>query len=550
MPSVNVKEGVDRAPHRSLLRADGLKDEDFNKPFIGIANSFTEIVPGHIHLRELVEHVKRGVREAGGIPFEFNTIAVDDGIAMGHEGMKYSLPSRELIADSVETMVNAHQFDALITISNCDKITPGMLMGAIRVNVPTVMLTGGPMAAGRLDDKSIGLIDVFEAVGQYKAGKINELQLQRIERVACPAAGSCSGLFTANSMAIIVEAMGLSLPYAGTALATSEERRDIAYRTGRTIMELIRSGTTIRQLVTDSAMKNAITVDMALGGSTNTVIHLLAAANEGNIAISLEDFDRIGRLVPHIAPIYPGGRYMLEDLHRAGGVPAIIKRLAKFLDLTQNSVSGLKIGDIANMGNIVDEEVIRPLDRPVHSEGGIAVLRGSLAPEGAVIKTAALGDPDYSFEGPAVTFDSEEEAYSAITAGRIAKGAVIIIRYEGPRGGPGMREMLSPTSAVVGMGLDHQVALVTDGRFSGGTRGPCIAHVTPEAAIGGPIAMVKDGDLISINLKQRKLDLMISGEELRLRYVKWERRKPNTKSKWLLRYAASVGSASKGCPLD
>ncbi len=543
-----MKEGVERAPHRSLLRATGLKDEDFEKPFIGIANSYSEVVPGHVHLRELVEFVKKGIRDAGGRPFEFNTIAVDDGIAMGHEGMKYSLPSREVIADSVEIMAKAHAFDGLVLLTSCDKITPGMLMAAARLNLPTVLLTGGPMRAGTYKGEKVGLIHVFEAVGKYKKGEITLEELLEMERVACPGPGSCSGLFTANTMAILSEAMGLSLPYSGTALAESDERRKLAYRTGLKAVELVKEGRKVRAFMSREAFENAIAVDMALGGSTNTVLHLLAISREAGVDLKLEDFDRISQRIPHIAPIYPGGPYMVEDLHEAGGVPAIMKRIKDRLHLDLPTVSGLTIREIVEAAEIKDEEVIRPLERPVHREGGMVVLKGSLAPMGAVVKAAALQE-DYVFEGRAKVFDSEEDAYQAIVGGKIEKGTVIVIRYEGPRGGPGMREMLSPTSAVVGMGMDRDVALVTDGRFSGGTRGPAVGHVCPEAADGGPIALVRDGDRIRISLPERRLDLLVDEEELERRRKSWRPPKPKTTSRFLLRYASQVGPASEGCVL-
>lgn len=548
MPSFIIKEGVERAPHRSLLRAVGVKDEDFKKPFIGIANSYSEIVPGHYHLRELVEYVKKGVREAGGVPFEFNTIALDDGIAMGHVGMKYSLPSREVIADSVEIMAIGHQFDGLITVSSCDKITPGMLMAVARLNLPAIMLTGGPMRAGNYKNKKVGLIDVFEAVGSYKAGKIPLQELLEIEEVACPGPGSCSGLFTANSMSILVETLGLTLPYGGTALAESEERKRIAYEVGKKAVELVKKGVKARTFLTRESFLNAIAVDMALGGSTNTILHLLAAAKEAGVELSLDDFDEMGRKVPHIAPIYPGGPFMLEDLHEAGGVPAILKAIKDKINLNLPTVSGLKIKDIVEMASIKNREVIRSVENPVHKTGGIAILKGSLAPKGAVIKTAAIGE-NYYFKGKAVPFNSEEEAFGAVIRNKIEPGSVIVVRYEGPKGGPGMREMLDITSAVVGMGIDDKVALVTDGRFSGGTRGPAVGHVSPEAYDMGPIALVEEGDVIEIDVKNRRIDLLVDENELKRRASKWERPSPKTSSSFLLRYASLVTSSDQGCIL-
>ncbi len=548
MPSSIIKDGAERAPHRSLLRAAGVKDDDFKKPFIGIANSYSEIVPGHVHLRDLAEYVKKGIRDAGGVPFEFNTIALDDGIAMGHFGMKYSLPSREVIADSVEIMVMGHQFDGLVTISSCDKITPGMLMAVARLNIPSIMLTGGAMRAGYYKGKKVGLIDVFEAVGSFKAGKINEGELLEIEKVACPGAGSCSGLFTANSMAILVESMGLSLPYVGTSLAESEEKRQLAYATGKRIVEIVRQNIRARTFMTRESFLNAITIDMALGGSTNTILHLLAAAFEAGVELSLDDFDQISKKVPHIAPIYPGGRYMIEDLHEAGGVPALMKSLNDFINKELPTVSGLTIKQIINNAEIKNHEIIRDPSNPVHKTGGIAVLKGSLAPNGSVIKTAAIGD-DYYFKGKASPFDSEEEAFEAVIKGKIGEGRVIVVRYEGPKGGPGMREMLDITSAVVGMGIDDKVALITDGRFSGGTRGPAIGHVSPEAWDMGPIALVEEDDIIEIDVKNRRLEILVDKRELKKRSQKWKRPNPKSSSRFLLRYSLQVTSADKGCVL-
>lgn len=549
MESWRVKNGAERAPHRSLLRAVGLHDEDFGKPFIGIANSYSEIVPGHIHLRKIVQHVKKGIITAGGVPFEFNTIAVDDGIAMGHEGMNYSLPSREVIADSIEIMVKAHAFDGLVMLSNCDKITPGMLMAAARLNLPSILITGGPMKAGRFHGKKIGLIDVFEAVGEYKKGKIEYKDLLEMERKACPGPGSCSGLFTANTMAIISEAMGLSLPYSATSPAESPQREALAYKSGIRTVELVKEGHRIREFMNRKAFENAIKVDMALGGSTNTVLHLLAINREAEGDLRLDDFGILSKSIPHITPIYPGGEFMVEDLHRAGGVPALMLRLKGKLNLTNLTVSGKTVEEIIDNAHILNSNVIRSFDNPVHPSGGLAVLRGSLAPEGALMKTAALKSNNFVFEGSSKVFDGEEKAFDAIINGQIEKGSVLVIRYEGPKGGPGMREMLSPTSAVVGMGLDKDIALITDGRFSGGSRGPAVGHVSPEAAIGGPIAVVEDGDLIRIDVPKRKLDLLVDLEEINERKTRWYYKGKETKSRFLLRYSRDVGSASEGCIL-
>ncbi len=549
MISDRVKVGVERAPHRSLLRAVGLKDEDFAKPFIGVASSYSEVVPGHVHLRPLVRQVKRGITDAGGVPFEFNTIAVDDGLAMGHEGMRYSLPSREVIADSVEIMARAHAFDGLVLLSNCDKITPGMLMAAARLDLPSILLTGGPMKAGIFRGQKVGLIHIFEAVGKVNKGKMSVEELLELERAACPGPGACSGLFTANSMAIISESMGLSLPYSSTALAKSRRRVKLAYETGLRSVDLARRRIGCRTFLSREAFENAIMVDMALGGSTNTVLHLLAISREAGVDLNLDDFDRLSRVIPHIAPIYPGGAFMVEDLHLAGGVPAIMKRLGGRVHTELPTVSGLTVKKIVKEGTVRRKNVIRSLLSPVHAEGGLLVLRGSLAPDGALMKASALSQEGYMFEGTAMVFEGEEEASAAITRGKVTEGTVVVIRYEGPKGGPGMREMLSPTSAIVGMGMDKEVALVTDGRFSGGTRGPAVGHVAPEAAVGGPIALVRDGDMIQVSAKERRLDVMLEREELERRRKEWTPRPPKTHSELLLRYAAQVGPANEGCVL-
>jgi len=549
MESRRVKEGPGRAPHRSLFRAVGLRDEDFSKPFIGVANSYSEVVAGHVHLNELVEYVKKGVADSGGVPFEFNTIAVDDGIAMGHEGMKYSLPSREVIADSVEIMAKAHAFDGLVLLSNCDKITPGMVMAAARLDLPSILVTGGPMEAGRYRGHKIGLIHVFEAVGEFERGKIGYDELVEIEKKACPGPGSCCGLFTANTMAILGEAMGISLPYSSTAPSMGQERREIAYKTGCQIVKLVRDGENIRRFMSRKAFENAIMVDMALGGSTNTVLHLMAISREAGVEIGLDDFDGLSRIIPHISPIYPGGEYVIEDLHASGGVPALMKRIKARLHLNLPTVSGKQVNEIVENAMISNEEVIRELDKPIHPTGGVVILRGTLAPEGAVMKASALEAKDYVFEGRSKVYDCEEEAYDAITNGKVAKGDVVVIRYEGPKGGPGMREMLSPTSTIVGMGLDKDVALVTDGRFSGGSRGPAVGHICPEAAVGGPIALVEEGDLIKISVPERRIDLLVEADELERRRSGWRYSGPPTKSRFLLRYSRSVTSASEGCVL-
>ncbi|MEM2154319.1 MAG: dihydroxy-acid dehydratase [Nitrososphaeria archaeon] len=551
MRSNGIKYGVERAPHRSLLKALGVTDNELDKPFIAVVNSYTNIVPGHMHLNTLADAVKAGVRSAGGVPFEFNTIAICDGIAMGHNGMKYSLPSRELIADSIEAMIEAHKFDGMVMITNCDKITPGMLIAAARLDIPTVFVTGGPMLAGFYEGKKVGLISVFEAVGDYTIGKIGERELKRLEDVACPTCGSCSGLFTANTMSCLTEALGMSFPYCATTPATSSLKIRIAKESGERVVKMVYENLKPSNIMKRKSFENAIAVDMALGGSTNTILHLTAIARELGIEIDLSVFDEISRKVPHICDIYPGGKYMLEDLDRAGGIPAVMKSISKLLDLEQLTVTGKSIRENIAEAKVLDAQVIRPLENPLHKEGGIAILKGNLAPNGAVIKTAAISEKNIYFEGPAIVFDSEEECTNAIFGGRIEKGHVIVIRYEGPKGGPGMREMLSPTSAIVGMGLSDSVALVTDGRFSGGTRGPCIGHVTPEAFDGGPIAVLQNGDIIEIDIKKRMLNVRLSDLEIKERLRNWRRPEPKVKStSYLRRYAKMVSSADKGCIIE
>ncbi len=546
-----IKYGAERAPHRSLLKAVGVTDNELEKPFIAIVNSYTNIVPGHIHLNTLADAIKAGVRNAGGVPFEFNTIAICDGIAMGHSGMKYSLPSRELIADSIEAMIEAHKFDGMVMLTNCDKITPGMLIAAARLDIPTIFVTGGPMLAGFYEGRKVGLISVFEAVGDYSIGRIGEEELKRLEDVACPTCGSCSGLFTANTMSCLTEALGMSLPYCATTPATSSLKIRIAKESGERIVKMVYENLRPSDIMKRKSFENAIAVDMALGGSTNTILHLTAVARELGIEIDLSVFDEISRKVPHVCDVYPGGKYMLEDLDRAGGIPAIMKNISKFLDLDQLTVTGKTVKENILEAKILDTQVIRPLENPLHNEGGIAVLKGNLAPNGAVIKTAALSEKNFYFKGPAIVFDSEEECAKAIFGGRIEKGQVIVIRYEGPKGGPGMREMLSPTSAIVGMGLSDSVALVTDGRFSGGTRGPCIGHVSPEAFDGGPIAVLQNGDIIEIDIRKRVLNVKLSSEEIRERLKYWRRPEHKIKAtSYLRRYAKLVSSADKGCVIE
>ncbi len=554
MRSDAVKKGPGRAPHRSLLRATGLADEDFEKPFIGVANSFCEIVPGHVHLREIAEQVKAGIREAGGVPFEFNTIAVDDGIAMGHDGMRYSLPSREVIADSVETMVRAHALDGLVCVPNCDKIVPGMIMGALRVDVPTVFVSGGPMRAGLLPNgRVVDLISVFEAVGEVARGKMSLDELREVERLACPGCGSCSGLFTANSMNCLMEALGIALPGNGTVLADTAARRELAREAGRRAVALVREGRTMRQFVTDRAVQNAFALDLAMGGSTNTVLHLLAIAAEAGVAFPLEQVDALSRRVPHLCKIAPSSNYHMEDLARVGGVSTILKQLARVdgvLHAEAPSVSGKSLAENVQEAPEPDGQVVRTLNNPYAPDGGLAILFGNLAPEGAVVKTAAVVPQMLTFRGRARVFDSEEEADAAILGGKISSGDVVVIRYEGPRGGPGMREMLAPTSNIMGMGLGESVALLTDGRFSGGTRGACVGHVSPEAAAGGPIALVEEGDTIEIDIPNRKLNVLVDDAVLEERRKRWQPKRRRDLSGWLARYAAMVTSASHGAVLE
>ena len=553
MRSDLIKKGFERAPHRSLLKATGLTDADFEKPFIGICNSFIEIIPGHVHLQELGHIVKKAVREAGGVPFEFNTIGVDDGIAMGHIGMKYSLPSRELIADCVETVANAHHFDGLICIPNCDKIVPGMIMGALRVNIPTIFVSGGPMKAGRTKDgEVIDLITVFEGVGQYKSKKIDADRLKELEDYACPTCGSCAGLFTANSMNCLLEALGLALPGNGSYLATSQKRRKLFLEAAQQIMLLIEKDIKPRDIVTPEAIDNAFALDMAMGGSTNTVLHTLAIAYEAGITYPLERINKIAKRVPHICKVAPAGKWHMEDVDRAGGVSAILKEISKndnALYLNQMTVTGKPIKQNISNAEIKDLTVIRPIHEPYSERGGLAILFGNLAPEGAVVKTGALDPKMLVHQGPAVIFNSMEESNAGILEGQVKSGDVVIIRYEGPKGGPGMQEMLAPTANIMGMGLGSSVALITDGRFSGGTRGACIGHVSPEAAAGGPIAFIKDGDLISINIPKNKLEVDITQAEFQERKQQWIPPKPKFNKGWLARYASMVTSANTGAIL-
>ena len=541
-----IKFGVEKTPHRAIWKCLGVTDEDFNKPFIGIANSFTELVPGHMHLNRIAEFVKAGVRAAGGVPFEFNTIAICDGLAMGHEGMHYSLPSRELIADSVEVMAQAYKFDGLVLITNCDKITPGMMMAAARLNIPSIVVTGGPMLSGRYGHKLVDVTSIFEAIGEYSAGKISLEELRALEDYAFPGCGSCNGMYTANTMACIAESIGLSLPGCATALAVSSKKLRIAKKSGERIVRMVKEDLRPSKILTRSAFENAITVDMALGGSTNTVLHLKAIAEEANVSLPLEVFDEIARKVPHICDMRPSGPHDLEELDVAGGIPAVMNVLREKLHLDALTVTGRTVGENIRNAIVYNQEVIRPLSNPIHKEGGIAILFGNLAPKGAVTKITAISPKMLVHKGPARVFDSEEEAMKAILNREINSGDVIVIRYEGPKGGPGMREMLSPTAAIAGMGLSESVALITDGRFSGATRGPCIGHVSPEAAEGGPIAALKDGDIISIDIPARRLAVELNDEEINRRLLSWKPKPPKVFKGYLRRYWYFVQSADRG----
>jgi len=544
--SDTIKVGVQRAPHRALLKALGITDSDLSKPFIGVVNSFTNVVPGHAHLNQVAEAVKAGVISAGGVPFEFNTIGICDGIAMGHSGMRYSLPSREIIADSVEVMVQAHRFDGIVMISTCDKITPGMLMAAARLNIPAIMVTGGPMLSGIYKGKKVGTASMFEAIGKVAAGKMDEKELKCLEDVACPTCGSCNGMFTANTMACVTEALGMSLPGCATPAAVSAERLRIAKATGERVVELVNEDLKPIDVLSSNAFENAIMVDMALGGSTNTVLHVTAIANEAELDLPLSLFDKLSKRVPHLSSMIPSGPYDMQDLNEAGGIPAVMKVLKDSLHLNAVTVTGKTVKENIEPAVVLNPEVIRPLDNPVHKEGGIAVLKGNLAPDGAVVKAAGISANMMVHQGPAKTFDSEEAAMNAILNKKIQEGDVVVIRYEGPKGGPGMREMLSPTATIAGMGLSESVALITDGRFSGATRGPCIGHVSPEAAVGGPIGLLEDGDIIEIDVPKRKMNVKLSDEELAKRAKSWTEKEPNVKKGYLVRYSQLVQPAHKG----
>lgn len=546
MRSKIIKKGLERVPHRALLYATGMPKTEMDKPFIGVATSFTDIIPGHIGMRDLERFIEKGVHTGGGYPFFFGIPGICDGIAMGHKGMHYSLPSRELIADMVETIAEAHQFDGLVLLTNCDKITPGMLMAAARVNIPSIVVTAGPMLSGHLKGKRLSLVnDTFEAIGRYKKGFITDKELADLELCACPGAGSCQGMYTANTMACITEALGMSIVGCATALAVSSKKRRMAFESGVKIVELIKKDRTPRKIMTRKAFENAIMVDLALGGSTNTVLHIPAIAHDAGVDLPLETFDELSRKTPHICDMLPGGKNYLEDLDYAGGIPGVLKRLRSRIHDTM-TVSGKSIHSIADLAEITDEDVIRPLTKAYHKEGGIAILRGNLAPDGAVVKQSAVSPKMMSFEGIVRVFNSEEEGMKAILDGKIQEGDVVVIRYEGPKGGPGMREMLSATAAIAGMGLSESVALITDGRFSGGTRGPCIGHISPEAMEGGPLAIIQDGDRIRIDIPKRRIDLLLSDKEIQKRLKKWKAPKPKITKGYLSRYAQMVSSAGKG----
>jgi len=546
MKSDIIKKGLERVPHRALLYATGICQSEMQKPFIGVATSFTDIIPGHIGMRDLERFIEKGIHTAGGYPFFFGIPGICDGIAMGHTGMHYSLPSRELIADMVESIAQAHQFDGLVLLTNCDKITPGMLMAAARLDIPSIVVTAGPMLSGRLKGKRLSLVnDTFEAIGKYKQGLIKEDELKSLEMCACPGAGSCQGMYTANTMACVTEAIGMSLPRCATALAISADKRRIAFESGQRIVELITQNITPRMIMTKKSFENAIMVDLALGGSTNTVLHIPAIAHDAGVDLQLETFDILSKKTPHMANMLPGGEHYLEDLDWAGGIPAVMKRLKKNLH-NNITVSGKKVYEIIDAADVADENVIRPLNNPYHKEGGIAILRGNLAPDGAVVKQSAVSSAMMKFEGRAKVFNSEEEGMKAILNGKIKPGDIVVIRYEGPKGGPGMREMLSPTAAIAGMGLSESVALITDGRFSGGTRGPCIGHISPEAMEGGTIAIVRNGDRIRIDISHRKIELLLSSGEIKARFRTWKPIKPKITKGYLSRYARMVTSAGTG----
>lgn len=550
MRSDMIKKGIDRAPHRSLLRAAGVREEDMDKPFIGVCNSYIDIIPGHVHLNKFAEVVKEAIREAGGIPFEFNTIGVDDGIAMGHIGMRYSLPSREIICDAAETVINAHWFDGVFFIPNCDKITPGMLMASVRTNVPSVFVSGGPMEAGRTKDgKPLSLVSVFEGVGAFASGRMSREELLEIEQQACPTCGSCSGMFTANSMNTLMEMLGVALPGNGTLVATSEGRHELIREAARHLMRLVEQDIRPRDIITKEAIDDAFALDMAMGGSTNTVLHTLAIANEAEIEYDLNRINEIAERVPYLSKISPASDYSMDDVHKAGGVNAIIKELCKIegaIHPNRITISGKTIYETVKDAEIVNKDVIRTKDNPYSPVGGLSILFGNIAPNGGVIKVGGVDPSIKVFEGEAIVFESQDEALEGINNGAVKEGHVVVIRYEGPKGGPGMPEMLAPTSSIMGRGLGTKVALITDGRFSGASRGISIGHISPEAAEGGPIAFVENGDRITIDLPNRTINLNVSEEELVKRKEGWVEPEPKVKKGYLARYSKLVTSANTG----
>ena len=555
MRSDTIKKGFEHAPHRSLLRATGVieSESDFEKPFIGVANSYIDLIPGHAHLQEFGKVAKDAIREAGGVPFEFNTIGVDDGIAMGHIGMRYSLASRELIADSVETVAEAHRLDGLMCITNCDKIVPGMLMAAVRLNIPTIFVSGGPMKAGIVNGQKVDLVSVFEGVGQVKAGLISESSLTELEKEGCPTCGSCSGMFTANSMNCLMEALGIALPGNGSILAVDKGRLKLVTKAGKRIVDLIEKNIKPRDLVTNTSLRNAFALDMAMGGSTNTILHTLAIAIEAGLDFDLKELNEIAKKTPYICKVSPATKDVhMEDVDRAGGISAILSELSKkenTLTLDCPTVTGKSLGENISNATIKDKNIIRTVKEPYSTEGGLAILFGNIAPDGSVVKTAAVDEKMLIHSGPARIFESQEEALSGILGKQVKPGDVVVIRYEGPRGGPGMPEMLSPTSAIMGMGLGNKVALITDGRFSGGTRGACIGHISPEAAVKGPIAIIKEGDLININIPEKTINVDLSEEEINSRLNNLPDFEPKIKNGYLGRYARMVTSANTGAVL-
>ena len=555
MRSNEIKKGFEHAPHRSLLRATGViqNERDFEKPFIGIANSYTDLIPGHVHLQDFGKIAKKSIRNAGGVPFEFNTIGVDDGIAMGHIGMRYSLPSRELIADSVETVAEAHRLDGLLCITNCDKIVPGMLMAAARINIPTVFISGGPMKAGTVDGKKVDLVSVFEGVGKYKAGLIDEQKLKEIERQGCPTCGSCSGMFTANSMNCLMEAIGIALPGNGSILAVDKERKNLVKVAGQKIIEMVEKNIRPRDLINESSMENAFALDVAMGGSTNTILHALAIANEAGIEFNLKKLNEISERTPYLCKVSPSvPNVHMEDVHKAGGISAILNELSKLdgiLNTELKTITGKSLKENIKNNPIKDPSIIKTIDNPFSEKGALVALFGNLCPDGAIVKTSAVNQNMLVFSGPARVFNSQEDALKGIMGHKIKPGDVVVIRYEGPKGGPGMPEMLSPTSTLMGMGLGDKVALITDGRFSGGTRGACIGHISPEAASKGPIAIIEEGDIIKINIPNKSLNIDLKKDEIEKRLKNLKDFKPKILKGYLGRYTKVVTSANTGAVL-